>query len=86
MVGYEALWTDIGWWLFPLAMTALCFFIMRGRRFCMTGWSTSRSGKRSPSLASSESAKEILDKRYVLGEISKEEYQEKRVDIGQTEG
>jgi uncharacterized membrane protein len=59
---------------------------MRGRRFCMTGWSTPRSGRSTVSLAPSDSAREILDKRYVLGEISKEEYQEKRKELGQTDG
>jgi uncharacterized membrane protein len=87
MAGYEPLWADIGWWwILPLVMIAFCFFIMRGRRFCMTGWSTSRSGTSTVSLAPSDSAREILDKRYVLGEISKEEYQEKRKELGQTDG
>jgi uncharacterized membrane protein len=87
MVGYEPFWANIGWWwIVPLVMIAFCFFIMRGRRFCMTGWSTSRNGPSTASLARSDSAREILDKRYVLGEISKEEYQEKRKDIGQTDG
>ena len=87
MAGYEPFWADIGWWwIFPLVMIALCFFIMRGRRFSMTGWATSRSGRSTVSLTPSESAREILDKRYVLGEMSKEQYQEKRKDIGQTDG
>ena len=87
MAGYEPFWADIGWWwIFPLVMIALCFFIMRGRRFCITGWATSRSGRSTVFLAPFDSAREILDKRYVLGEMSKEEYQEKRKDIGQTDG
>ena len=87
MAGYEPFWADIGWWwIFPLVMMALCFFIMRGRRLCMTGWATSRSGTSTVSLAPSDSAREILDKRYVLGEISKEEYQEKRKELGQPDG
>jgi uncharacterized membrane protein len=86
MAGYEPFWANIGWWwILPLVMIAFCFFIMRGRRFCMTGWSTSRNGSNTASLAPSDSAREILDKRYVLGKISKEEYQEKRKDIGQTD-
>ena len=87
MAGYEPFWANIGWWwIVPLVMVAFCFFIMRGRRFCMTGWSTSRNGSSMDSLVHSDSAREILDKRYVLGEISKEEYQEKRKNIGQTDG
>jgi uncharacterized membrane protein len=38
---------------------------------------------RSTSSHSSESAREILDKRYVLGEISKEVYEEKKRDMSQ---
>jgi uncharacterized membrane protein len=34
----------------------------------------------------SESAREILDKRYVSGEIGKKEYEEKNKDIGRSEG
>jgi uncharacterized membrane protein len=87
MGGYETFWGDIGWWwILPLVMIAFCFFSMRRRRFCMTGWSTSRDDSSTASLAPSDSAREILDKLYVLGEISKEEYQEKRKDIGQTDG
>jgi uncharacterized membrane protein len=87
MAGYEPFWANIGWWwIVPLVMIAFCFFFMRGRRLCMTGWSTSRNDSSTASLASSDSAREILDKRYVLGEISKEEYEEKRKDIGQTDG
>jgi len=87
MAWYEPFWAYIGWWwIFSLVMIAFCFFIMRGRRFCMSGWSTSRGGTSTASHAPSNSAREILDKRYVLGEISKEEYQEKRKDIGQSDG
>jgi uncharacterized membrane protein len=50
-------------------MMILCFIMMRGHRGCFMGRSRSRSV--------SETAREILDKRYALGEISKEEYEEK---------
>lgn len=63
------------WWLIPIAMMILCFLMMRGRRGCMTDRSTSSH--------SSEAAREILDKRYVLGEISKEVYEEKKRDMSQ---
>ena len=87
MAVYEPFWGGVGWWwIFPLVMIVFCFFIMRRRKFCMTGWSTSRNGSSTVPLGSSNSARQILDKRYVLGEISKEEYQEKRKDIGQTDG
>ncbi|MDH3555614.1 MAG: SHOCT domain-containing protein [Deltaproteobacteria bacterium] len=86
MAGYEAFWADIGWWwIFPIAMIVLCVFMMRGRTGCMTGWSTYRRATTTPAIAPSDSAREILDKRYALGEINKEEYQEKRRDIDQTD-
>ncbi len=53
---------------------------------CMTGWSTYRSATTTPAIDPSDSAGEILDKRYALGEINKEEYEEKRTDIDQTYG
>ena len=86
MTGYEAFWANFGWWwIFPVAMIVLCVFMMRGRMGCMTGWSTYRRATTTPAIAPSDSAREILDKRYALGEISKEEYEEKRKDIDQTD-
>jgi uncharacterized membrane protein len=87
MTGYEAFWAGFGWWwIFPIAMIVLCVFMMRGRTGCMTGWSTCGSATTTPAIVPSDSAREILDKRYVLGEISKEEYEEKKMDMGQTDG
>ena len=85
MAGYEPLWAGFEWWwIVPIAMIVLCFFMMRGRVGCMTGWSTSRRVTDTRPIGSSDSAREILDKRYALGEISKEEYLEKKGDIEQT--
>ncbi|MGA2956670.1 MAG: SHOCT domain-containing protein [Thermodesulfobacteriota bacterium] len=64
-----------GRWIIPIAMMVLCFIVMRGHRGCMTGWSRSRHVV--------DSAREILDKRYALGEVSKEEYEKKKRDISQ---
>ena len=86
MTGYETFWAGFGWWwIVPIAMIFLCVFMMRGRTGCMTGWSAYRSATTTPAIAPSDSAREILDKRYVLGEINKEEYEEKRRDIDQTD-
>jgi uncharacterized membrane protein len=76
MYAYGAFWNGFHWWwIIPIAMMVLCFIMMRGHRGCMMGW------HRSPH--STESAREILDKRYVLGEISKEEYEEKKRHVSQ---
>jgi len=70
MFAYGGVWEGFHWWwIIPIAMMILCFIMMRGHRGCFMGRSRSRSV--------SETAREILDKRYALGEISKEEYEEK---------
>jgi putative membrane protein len=85
MAGYETLWAGFEWWwIFPVAMIVLCFFMMRGRMGCMTGWSASRRVTDNRAISSSDSAREILDKRYALGEISKEEYIERKGDLEQS--
>lgn len=65
------------WWICPLFMIAFFIFCMvaarRGRRaFCcppFRGWS------------SPESPKDILDRRYASGDITRPEYEEKLNDI-----
>jgi putative membrane protein len=74
MFAYGGVWNGFHWWwIIPIAMMILCFIMMRGRMGCRMGWSRSRH--------TAKSAGEILDKRYALGEISKEEYEEKKRDI-----
>jgi len=70
------------WWLFPLVMMALCFFMMRGRKGSMMCGFGSRE-EESHHVNTSDSATEILDKRYALGEIDKEEYEEKKKNFNQ---
>ena len=83
MAGFEAFWAAFEWWwLLPVIMIVLCFFMMRGRMGCMISCPSSWRSNDSQAIGSSDSAREILDKQYVLGEISKEEYAEKRKDIG----
>ena len=76
MFAYGEAWNGFHWWwLIPIAMMVLCFLRMRGGRGGMMDCSRYRH--------SSESAREILDKRYALGQISKEEYEEKKRDMSQ---
>ena len=65
------------WWIFPIIMIALCFFMMRRRRGSkMCGFGSDEADNHHTS--DSDSALAILDKRYALGEVDKEEYEEKR--------
>lgn len=69
------MWNWELWWLFPLIMITICIFMMRGG-FRMCGHDSHDSGGHS-----SESAQEILDRRYAGGEIGKKEYEEKKRDL-----
>ena len=65
------------WWIFPLLMMFLCFFMMRrlrGSRIC--GFAT-RSRNR-PAAKDTQSAMDMLDQRYASGDIDKAEYEEKK--------
>ncbi|MHC4266502.1 MAG: SHOCT domain-containing protein [Planctomycetota bacterium] len=71
-----------GWWICPLFMIAfiiICVFAARreNKAFCCSPfrrWSTKGS-------ILSESPKDILDKRYAAGDITRQEYEEKLRDI-----
>lgn len=70
------------WWLFLLVMIAFCFLMMRGRKGSMMCGFGSRDEDRHR-INVSDSARDILDKRYARGEIDKEEYQEKKRILSQ---
>ncbi|MEJ2156710.1 MAG: SHOCT domain-containing protein [Desulfobacteraceae bacterium] len=65
------------WWIIPIAMMILCFFIMRGRRGAMMNGFGCCS-RDSQQANGTESSMEILDRRYASGDIEKAEYEEKK--------
>ena len=79
-------WSEVSsgslWWIFPIAMIALCFFMMRKRGGSMMCGFGSRDEDKNH-ISDSDSASEILDKRYALGEISKEDYEDKKITLSQ---
>ena len=84
MAGYESFVKGFEWWwLIPLVIIVLCFFITRGKGALMMCRFGSRSATDKRAIASSDSAMEILDKRFALGEIDKREYEEKKKTMGQ---
>ncbi len=63
------------WWIFPIIMIIFCFFMMRG---CMGGM---RFFKGNSHIEPTYSALEILGKRYASGEIDKDEYEQMKRDL-----
>ena len=59
-------------WLMPVFFLLILFFCMRG----MFGRGTPSSDNQGHSLTHQENARDILDKRFAKGEVSKEEYEE----------
>jgi len=79
------------WWIFPLLffvmMIVMCILmITRGGMGCMwrntmSDGSETRDTRKLHTGERTESALEILDKRYARGEIDKQEYEEKKATI-----
>ena len=66
------------WWLIPVAMMVLCFFMMRGRKGSMMCGFGSHDKDRYR-INPSDSAMDILDKKYAAGKLDEKEYEKKKI-------
>ena len=66
------------WWIIPVVMMALCFFMIRGRKGSMI-CGLGPHAKDSHSINPSDSAMDILDKQYATGKIDEKEYEKKKI-------
>ncbi len=78
MEPYQWWWHGMGFmWLFPflflIGMVLCVVVVARG-----AWWAGPRHDRREPR----ETPREILDRRFASGEISREEYQQMRKDLG----
>jgi len=81
-MGPEYFWGG-GMWIFPLIMLTVMLvfvFLMFGRRGFGPPWMNRRSHGQDE-REESESALDIVKKRYAKGEITKEEYEEIKKDL-----
>ncbi len=81
-MGSEHMWFG-GWWVFPIIMCiimAAFFFLMSGRRGFRPPWMQD-SDRHHRESTESETALEILKKRYAKGEITKLEFEEMKKDL-----
>ena len=76
MYGSEILNPSL-WWICPILMIAMCFFMMRRRRGSMMCGFGFRDKSRHH-ISTSDSATDILDKLYASGEIDQEEYEDRK--------
>ncbi len=89
--GIDGTWWSSGWWIMCLVgmiimlFLFLYFFISTMRRCRSSGlmgmFSTKKYMNESDLISSTVTAKDILDKRYALGEVNKEEYNEMQKNL-----
>jgi uncharacterized membrane protein len=90
--GWGTGWCSSGWWTVCIAvmmlMMGLCFifmmFMARRRKGNVMDCPPLFPKGEGSACQTSDSARDILDKRYATGEISAEEYEEKKRNLNQT--
>lgn len=72
-----------GWWIIPMIFCIIMmFFMITGRRRGFRPWFMDQdTGDKNSTNNNSESALDILNKRYAKGEISKTEYEEMKKNL-----
>ena len=80
-MGHEHMWWG-GWWIFPIMCIVMMvfFFRMSGRRGFKPPWKQD-SDRHHHESTESETALDILKKRYAKGEITKAEFDQMKKDL-----
>jgi uncharacterized membrane protein len=73
-------WTTV-FWIFPLLCLIFMVLMMFGRMSC--GHSPFGRRDRAQTSSGSETPRQILDRRYVSGQITKEQYKAMRSDVNE---
>lgn len=81
----QAMWGYMsGWWGAGMGLVMALFWIVVVASIVALAWSLTRSGssRRSSAPASTDGALHVLEERYARGEIGRDEFQQKKRDLG----